>query len=535
MTLLSFLGLQLAMVAVLMGLGFLVLPARGRDSFLLFAPWVGMSLVLAGLPLLHLGMPMGAKVAGVLFVLAIAGWARAGKDVFRHRRDVGIAAGVFLGACVILAWPLAMTPLLHYDWGLYYQQVQKWSVACPVVPGIGQLHSRFAFPGTSFLAAGLLDSLMGEHWWGSRLLGAQFLSLGVTTLIVSLWGSIRNGDRFLQGMLLVIPLFVSLLLEWDLIGVAAPDLLSAILIVLWGVIAFRFLEGDHRLSALLLPLATALVVLKLSNLVFVACVVALLFWRCKWRPGWRETALWSTLVVGWMGHNWVQSGWPLYPFGMALGSPDWAMEPGRVELVGDAIRGWARLPGPHYLESLRGRPWLGEWLRWELSSSTLHVLGGAVALALLALGIRRARGLSISLPASVPWFLGGCLASLLAWFLSAPDERFALGLLWMTGAIASGCLFHLIDVRWLRNALAVLVMLALLPHVVRIGTQPVMPLQPRQELQRVVLPSGLAVWMPAGVGQDQVWNAPLPATPERFDIEMRGNSLCDGFRMRKAR
>lgn len=536
MSLLSFLGIQTALLVVLAGLGLLIVPVlRKRDGLFLLSPWVGLSLLLAGLPLLHLWRAMDGIAAGILVALACVGWALGWREAFQQRRRVGAGMGVFLVACLILGWPLSMMPSLHYDWGLYYQQVQKWSSTCSVVPGLGNLHSRFAFPGTSFLAAGLLDSLLGEHWWGARILGGFVLGLGITSIVLLLVGAINKSDRFLQGMLFILPVFLIVFLERAYIAVAAPDLLSAFLLVLWAGIVFKLLEGKEDQKGLMLPLATALVLLKLSNLVLVVCVLSLLVWKVRWRPGWKEAALWIVLVIGWMAHNWVQSAWPLYPFGISLGNPDWAMNAERVKGVGDAIRGWARLPGPHYLESLQGRPWLESWLRWELSSRTVHILGGVSLLAFVVALVRRIRGLSLGLPASVPWMLSACFVSLIAWFLSAPDERFAIGVLWILGGIAAGCLFQMIESRWIRNTMALLVALSLLPALIRIATLPISPMQPRTELQQIVLPSGLVVWAPAGKGDDQVWNAPLPATPELTDIESRGSSLCDGFRERKAR
>lgn len=534
MTMLAYLLIQVALLLTMTGLGFLALPSRYRQDTMLFAPWVGLSLLLTGLPLVHLAFPMGNGVIVGLVGLSLMGCWLARKDLHARRAFLLKEVGTFLLAILILSWPLSMMPALHPDWGRYYQQIQNWSSACPAVPGLGNLHGRYALPGTSFLAASLLDFLNG-NFGGARILGGYTLGLFVTTWVVALLHSIRAGERFRQGFLVALPPLLGVVLERTFISVAAPDLLSAMLVVLWGGVVLQVLANKRQFDGLVLPLGTALVLLKFSNLSLVVGTGALLVWKARWIPTRQGMILFGGLVAGWLVHNWVQSGWPIFPFGIALGNPDWGMDVGLVEGVVAGIRGWARLPGRFHLESLNGYPWFEDWLRWQMSTGTTLVLGVIFGSTLVA-GLARARVFREVCRGLIPEIWMACVTavSLGIWFLSAPDERFALGLLWLLGAIMAGVLFTTIDQRWIRNILALLVALWMLPSLFRIAKMPIAPLQPRATIRQVVLPSGLVVWTPEE-GRDQVWNAPLPATPELYDIEPRGASLCDGFRERRPR
>lgn len=497
------------------------------DGSFLWSPWVGLALVFLELQLIHLFLPMDWIASAIVGGLGIIGWVLAPP---RDRQEwwwVLSFLGLLLLWAVVAGWGACMGVLLQYDWGLYYQQAQLWASECPVVPGLGNLHSRLAFPNASFLLAGCFGSLT-EAFWGGRLLASFVLSLSLGTwsaLLLHGW-MVRDGRAagYAAMSFSLVALFARSIDQ----PAAAPDLLLAQMMLVFGYLAVDLLGKPRARSGELTLLAVALLQIKLSSIFLVPWVLAILAWKVRWRPGWKDGALGGVFLASWSLHNWIQSGWPLFPLGTAIGNPDWAMQVGRVEQTARAIRGWARLMGPNHLRALEGYPWLDWWwdhLRSSLEWSALIRLA-PVAICVFVLGfLRRKEGIGNR---QEFWLIPPVLFAWALWWVSAPDIRFARGYLWILLALLAGWGTARISRQHHKSFVLAALLSFSIPSLVDLSTRYVKPMNPRNDLRQVVLPSGLEVWTP--VEGDQVWSAPIPATPEISDLIPRGPSLCDGFR-----
>ncbi len=522
MTALSVLGWSALLWLVVQGLGRLALRVCGHSDRMVWAAWVGVAMAPGLLVGLHLVWPMGWEAGAILAALALVGWVvgRPRGREWRHLLLQGFSTAV---VGIAFGWGAVMSMVLQRDWGLYLQQSQRWAVACPVVPGLGNLHPWLAYPGSGTLVAGLLDFGAGDPW-GARLLGAFLWSLALVSFGSAWWTARREKDRARQGFCLAaIGLLVGTLLAPEL-PVVSPDLWSAILALVLAYWSWLFLRGDSRGVALLLPNILGLILIKPSA-VLVAPFIAFMLLRRGWRPRPAEFGLWGAVALAWMAHNACTSGWLLFPFGGRWFSVDWSVP----ESVASS-----------FVEGLRGRFWTvpsdaSRGIVWRLTKIGEHSEVRAMGTALGVFGLGRLLGRRSSILAPA-WRGGGlvlvCLGALVVWWFATSDLRVVRAALWVGCALLSAWLYDRTERRWVRSLVFVAILLPTLSTLHEAATRYTVPINPSATVRSMELPSGLRVWTPAN-GEREVWSAPLPATPDSSDIEARGPSLCDGFRTRR--
>lgn len=528
MSIWSFLGWNLLLWWWCLGIGRLLGRLARQDSDRRWDAWVGFCGLLGFLPAVHLALPMGRWAGAIVSAIAVAGWLSSAnwtRKPFVSRRDLSWFSGWLL-LLVVLGWPAGMGVSLHYDSGLYYQQVQSWVQACPAVPGLGNLHGRLAFPNTSFLLTGMLNGFTGWDW-GARILGPFVVTRFLVELLRSHLESQESGRTFQSWTALVLALFGLFAVASPGTVVAAPDLIAAVLVCLAGL---RFLEsapGRKGDVDELLPFLVTMVLVKTSTAPLAVFLLLASVWRNRGLPSPGSSSTWGLLGVGWMTHSWVQSGYLLFPFVGRLGNPDWVMRPERVEAMVLAIRGWARWMGSRHPEALEGWWWFGPWLERTAKDPSMILGGVLLATSLAVWGVfgRDPKGLRTG---GVFLLLGILGSATVIWFLSAPDIRFQTGVVWLTVAVLCAALLCGVRLPIVQGVLRGAIVLGMVALTIDIGLAPSTPLNPYAALHPVRLPSGLIVGVPDQ--GDQVWNAPLPATPEITDLIPRGPSLCDGFR-----
>jgi hypothetical protein len=522
MTALSFLGWSALLWGLAQGLGRLALRISGHSGQMAWAAWVGVSLAPGVLAAMHLFWPMAREAGVALVAMALLGWGL-GRPRGREWRLVLLEGCGTTLVAIVFGWGAVMGMVLQRDWGVYLQQAQRWAVACPVVPGLGNLHPWLALPGSGPLLAGLLDHGAGDPW-GARLLGGVLWSLAIVSFSGAWWTARRERDRARRGFCLAaLSLLAGVLLAPEL-PVASSDVWGAILALVLVFRSWSFLRGDSRGVAILLSSLVGLVLIKPSAVVVAPFLVFLLV-RRGWRPLPAELGLWGTLAVASLAHNAITSGWVLFPFGGRWTPFDWTVPEAVASTFADTLRGgfWMAPSGDP-----RG-------IGWRLTSLGSHpeVRAMGAMLGVFALGWFLGRRSSILAPA---WRGGGivlvCAGALVVWWFATSDLRVARALLWVGAALVAAWLYDRTERRWVRGLVLVAVLFSTMASLREAATRYTKPLNPGASVRSMELPSGLRVWTPVS-GEREVWSAPLPATSDSSDIEARGPNLCDGFRPRR--
>jgi hypothetical protein len=506
----------------------------------------------------------------LLAISAVARW-RIFKSVLgesvRSTRRLNL---IFLLPCLVFASLNALTNGFCYDTLLYHLAAIRWVADFGSVPGLANLHGRLGFNTALHPLAALLGSPFGIAF-GREFVNPVIVVSAGAALLQSV--RLKSKEFFLPDSVyacLLFPLVLGLLF-CDCLSSPQPDVSSAsIALLVAGYLRGVVQEdaGDKQETAYFgCLLASSLVVtFKLSCAVLALAAAGLatmvLFWRRS-----RSIVIWAGLIicvvflVPWFCRGYIVSGYPLFPSELGRIHFDWMVPHEAAVSERNWVISWARAPDHDWRSVLVNRDWIRPWVATTIADpivlKALILLGGGLVLIAL----------------SRPWryrkdsFLAWCelispiILSLLFWFFTAPNPRFAHATLWIlaadvaylpfvclygaprnanaVNAVNSGalrptrfcCVFFLLLVAGF-TVFELAAGLARL-HQER-GRFPNFVGGPPPLVSRVTF-SGLAVWVPTESNLTGPWQ--IPATPaDRFDprLELRGKTFRDGFRINRS-
>jgi hypothetical protein len=426
-----------------------------RWMFLSF--WLGWALTLAILQLWHLAFAVNWVALCLVWLLGMVGlflyrrelWALL-KTEWRERKRVWLAVGL---AALWLA-NLALGGMTNYDDSLYRLQSMKWAESYPIVPGLGNVHGRLAHNSSYFLYAALLD--VGE--WAGR---AYHLAAGLLSVVL-LAHSIRSLAALFsaRGKKRIYPLFNSLLLAPILIEVSGGNISSlstampafVLGVVLLGetlrvLLHAKELDGREETYTLVwfaaLACAGLVVERSFTSLAVTAFLIVLAAWLVRRQGrtrretlkalGWAAAAV-GFIVVPWMARGVILSGYPFYPSVFGGFNVPWRVPRALVISEANWIRSWPRTPNVFWGEVLGDLGWLRSWAD-SLPRDLLRALEVTFFAGIFALFARKSDRRAEPRRLSPGLFLLPAVVSLIFWFNSAPNPRFAMGSFW---ALAAG-------------------------------------------------------------------------------------------------
>jgi len=453
---------------IFIGLGLLIRRSFGlivRDAeSILTSLWIGWASAICFLQLWHFIFKVDWRVLAILTVGSAAGllWNR--QDLWHtitKRSPSEVRFGFVLGmtAIAIAIWLAnrAIGPALNADSGLYHFTSVRWATSYPIVPGLGNLHYRLAFNSSYFLYVASLD--IGAWAYESHHLANGFLLLMLLTQIflsvVKLVGRVEPLKVYEIFDIVLLPSVLKEALGTN-VSSPSPDLAVFVL----GVVVSRqllvFLVNSHysrRESGYavfwIAALASVGITVKLNFLILgsATSLLAAIVWfvrgRSEERTDDKRTLTWVTIFVAgvlvlWMTRGVILSGYIAYPAVTGSFPVEWRIPESEVVEVAQDTRAWARQPGGYTdpKKVLSNWEWLAPWA-YRVSISHFDVV---IPLLLAFAGCTFTifyRNTKNSEPkfTRVQWFfLLPSLASLVFWFLGAPDPRFAGASFWLLGA-----------------------------------------------------------------------------------------------------
>lgn len=533
-----------------------ILP-RSVETFFITI-WIGWSTLLWILQIIHLKLPINWEVSMVLYpigfivgLLKVAStvyrWAQASiKPQFGEIIKISLFL-IFMTLAAIWAASRGISGVSNYDSGLYHFNTIRWINSYPIVPGLGNLHDRFAYNQSYFLYAASLN-FFPYFPFGHTVANSFLFLLSIATVLSALFitessSSKANVYRIsnLFGFLLVFHLGITS----DGMSSPSPDLPSSIiqiLLFIWFINVIQQVQaGSKPFEKLfnILVLATTLVTVKLSNLVFAASLagicVAFTLRSIKDHLKFIKVNKWSILIptaifLIWMVRGVFLSGYPLYPSTFGRVNTDWAMPAEIVKQNANRDYAWARMQGRPPEEVLANMDWVRPWLsrtykkyKPDVIYPSLLAIGIGILTCLYMVQQKRFRVLLANTIILVP-----AVSSLLFWFFTAPEPRLAhaLFLLLPLSAIMLFivCLKDVSQPRAV-NWVTVLTFLTTLgfllapqfPYIISSFTQQYVDIISVPIIEKTT-DSGLKVYTPET--GDQCWNSPLPCTPY-FDPKLR--------------
>lgn len=526
------------------------------DPFSAF--WIGWCLVAVLLQLMHFFVRIG-PVAGLVTVLtALVGWFLARKELFRSGARPGTARPAYFVLLVLtfllLAVRSAELPAIR-DTALYHLDAIGWIKAYPTVPGLANLHPRLGFSSFTFLHTALFDAgpLDGI---GYRLVSGLTIFVLFADFLASFFG-LADGRRTPEALfpaLCVGP--VAMLMFGDFVASPAPDLTVLVFMLLAVTRLVRIAlapEPPTKTFIEFIVFTGVLPSIKLSGVGFTALglfAVVLLAGHTRLKKLVGPLILIpALLIVPALIANLIVSGCPLFPSTVAASRADWQVPEAVARAEADDVVKFARAPGPGFRTHGSDPGWIVNWVaRQNRETYTRVSVLGAILIGLAALGAsaalaifrrpRSASALRINVAALV------IAGSLCFWFATAPDPRFASGLLIafpVVGGLALAANFG----NFFESAAFVKICrgLILLVLVAGIGLQysrrrfdpegvaqnGYAPL-PKIEFVKTRVSGGLEVFVPAD--GELSWGGPRPCAPTPpSGLRLRSHDLSGGFRV----
>ncbi len=502
------------------------------------------------------------KVAGIACVLlGAAGILIAALYVFRclrrheHIRRPGIAGvgrcRVAVAAVFVLATALwTLRGPGHYDTGLYHAQAIRWIEEYGVVPGLGNLHMRFAY-NSAFMC---LQALFSLQWLVGRSLHtvngfccALMAVYAVTTVRVrSREGAWRTSDWLKCATLLYIAT-----VRWD-ISSPCTDIWAMLLVLYVCTKWCEFTEAgitDIEPWCCICLLSFYALTVKLSVAPFVMLTLWPLYCLIRERRGreiWKNVVGGLLIVLPYLIRNVIISGYLVYPYAqLDLFPVDWKMDPDVA--VEDSL--WIRAFGRGYnnLEDYYAAPvfrWIPHWFCGQSVGNRILVLVGAVCACVLLVRLWRyirAKRFRETV------FVTTILLCLFFWLAAAPLLRYGIAWLFIVIAAAAGNAGGQIKRHRLYAAVSAGMLLAVLLQCAAYGWD--LPgggfdnLEPVHLIVQAMYPAWpqtaypirgqeeLSVWMP-DEGDLGGYYA-FPSTPQGGQFRhlgLRGDGFEDGFR-----
>jgi len=309
------------------------------------------------------------------------------------------------------------------DTGLYHIQNIKWISNFKVIPGLGNLHGRFAFNNQSFLLEALFNfSFLKPDFF--HLLNSYLLVILSVTLITlvhkKLSHNIWRGFLY-AGLLLLLQVFYL-----KSASSPTPDIFS--LAGIWFIFII-YLEriSDERNSKLywipVLFMAFFMVTVKLSA--FPIALIAVLFLAENDNSWWRKLFLILIVValvfVPYFIRNYILSGYLIYPYpSLNIFNPDWKIPVQYVSEMKSVISAHAQSG------DWQQRPFLDWFPLWYSHLSTgfkiiscYIIMSPVLMAALIFLSEKMRKRFSSDLK-----IVSICFLAVVFWFISAPNFRF---------------------------------------------------------------------------------------------------------------
>ncbi len=434
---------------------------------------------------------------------------------------------------------------IHYDSDLYHAQSIRWLEEYGVVPGLGNLHERFAY-NSSFFAVSALYSmrfLLGESLHSMSGFFALLLSISVLDITGS-WAR----KRFVLSDYARVGAIYYLTTIIDEVVSPASDY-SIMCVIFFIIIKWLDLLQDEEKQiapyALLCVVGVYALTLKLTAgliLILVIKPAYLLIKEKKVKQIFIYLSMGLLTAIPWFARTVIISGWLVYPLAsLDLFQFDWEMNAALIEIDAAQISVWGKALYNVTLLDTPANVWIPNWFRTTLSGTEkLLILSCVGCIFLYLVGVvwifvkKQWKHLDMVL------VLLTVISSYLFWQMSAPLMRYGYAYVLLTDFLVLGWMVVRLGWNKLEYALYGVLLLYGIYKLYHVGEysyayrmEPYYMWQQdygSYELESYEL-EGITFYKP--VSGDRTGYDYFPAGPVKANIELRGEGLKDGFRPRQ--
>ncbi len=465
------------------------------------------------------------------------------KKLTSEKRNVWYVIIIIIFSYISMTY---MFEVVTYDTGLYHSQAVQWIEEYGVVPGLGNLHHRFAY-NSAIMCLHALFSM--KFLFGQQLHCVNgFMLILFTSYAVTSMKFVKNKRIYISDFLRV-AFFVYYNMDTSFSSLGS-DLISLCLVI---YIVIKYVEGiEDDISNIeyycyLSILALIAVSFKLSVALIVLIVIYPAYMLIKdknWKLIIKLLSLGVILTLPFLIRNIIISGYIVYPFPkLDLFSFDWKMN--KYVCLWDAkeVKSWGQGVCDTNL-SPTFREWFEIWInRQSNANKCLFFASIIISVLLVVISIvNYIKEKDLRKPVLSVTVLG----MLIYWFTGAPLMRYGIVFTIIPVLIFVGLLFSMLQSRLKKitiiSTLFIICIMGIrifpfVSHVInfrissdivyyQVGHEPF-------EFTKAEL-EGVDIYIPEN--GDRIGDCAFPSTPYINNlelIELRGNDLTDGFRIKK--
>lgn len=491
-------------------------------------------------------------VANILLLTTCAGivvrYRKQIKADFRNygKHIISVKSVVFIG--IVLIWAFFTSRgIIHYDTDLYHAQSIRWIEEYGVIPGLGNLHVRFAYNSAVFALSALFSMkfLLGQSLHTISGFFALLLSVSVLNI-----GKSWREKCFRLSDFARIAAFYYLTMICDEVVSPASDYAIMCTIFYLVIEWLAVLEAPKEKRDSIVPYALLCVggvfavSLKLTAGLILILIIKPAYMLIRDKR-WKEIAIYLSMgiivIAPWLVRTVLISGYLLYPFpALDLFDVDWKIPAVAATLDSAEIKTWGRAIFDASKVAMPMQEWFPNWFSTTLSGTEkLLILADVGALlvfvvvAVYQLLRKRWEELDFIL------VMVAVTASYLFWQISAPLMRYGYSHVLLLVVLMAGYLFNRFTVKRQRFhrvfyvlviLVAIVKLIPLYSYAFSVGKQPFYLKQKDYgRYESVVYEiNGVSFYYP--VEGDRIGYETFPSSTRKMELEFRGESIREGFK-----
>jgi hypothetical protein len=334
---------------------------------------------------------------------------------------------ILLSFLVFFVLTAVVQNITWLDTQSYHAQNIQWIRKYSVVPGLGNVHDRFAFNSMFFVISALF-SFQFKDILIFPLNGICYIILIVK--IFTLYSKESRQGAIWKSVFYGLTILISLLIMIPNLNTPSPDMICAVLTIYAFVIILDRTQYGKHLTLIQIILIDLLIFscvsYKLSSL-FLAISILLFLNKDLLKKILVTSVIFILIISPFIIRNYYLSGYLIYPFpAIDIFNVDWKIPLNNVIETKSVIEGWAKIPVMAYQEvlSMKFSEWIYQWFK-QLSFFTKLVVSFNFfsVFTFIIMLIKR------------DFFLAKIqviiLINLVFWFIQAPDPRFAYGFIFL--------------------------------------------------------------------------------------------------------
>ncbi len=505
--------------------------------------FLGLFLLITVLSLLHLFLPINGKISWPFALLfSIISLLDLKNKIFIKQRTKRLfyftISHLFLFLTILSI--LGSSKYENYDSGLYHLQVVRWFSEYPIIPGIGNLHTRLAFNSPWFLVPSFFFPLVKSgyiHYYAISFWYFVIMSYLITNCINYMFHKLNHLIFYLNFILffyfLHLPLFIISI---------SPDSIAYCLTIFIITESFSLFISDKNVYRVisLVVLSGLLVAIKILAVLCILPLFLLLYTHLKISRFSSEFRRSCFLLLFFFSlysiRGYLMSGYFSYPLVFSFGDVDWKIS--NVYRMSEAleIKAYARHPGPGYLASL-DQP-ISEWFLYWNETFGIHTISYFVKIGIVMFVLFVTGGFIYRNSEYRKFMLFGIflIFGMIVWFFMAPDPRFVQGLLVFFVSFNTSYLVYNLFKKLFVGRLFIPILGIGFYLIFFLSNSGVRNPHTPDKIPTITSISfrvlnGI-IYIPES-GAEQCWNHELPCAPYKNPkLEFRGSDLSDGFRIR---